>query len=172
MNVYPSPIVWLRRHWRLAIVLTLIIVPVVVPSARYGFYAMTHSNTINCGSLRYNWMPETVPRVQRVQAKVMMDFQCFLNAHQHCESAALSEYVQNTETASNTTYRTANSLGKCSFSVIEYLDGCIPSFRLYCQLVPTIDSECRASVLEQDGLHFLDCGNIRDLSLLTSEMSF
>jgi hypothetical protein len=147
---------WLLRHW----IVTLLVVLVLIPMLRPAIYEVTHFNALDCGSLlpygSYNLANETVGR---------QEITCFVQAHQQCKAATLFEISQGVEGAGELTFRTANGLAGCTLSVIGYEKG-FCTIPLYCTLVPYIDSGCRTMQQDQDGLHFLNCGNVKDIPFL------
>ena len=143
---YPI-IQWIRNRWGCSLVLFLTIVLLLVPLIKSLSYAITHFNAMNCGSLNGVYVTD--------KREAMRDTQCFLSAHQQCEAATLAVLYQGVDSGGQVTFRTANSLGKCSLSVIGYATHCIIPF---CNFVPYIDNDCSTLAQQEDGLHLAHCG--------------
>lgn len=138
---------WIRNRWGCSLVLFFTIILLLVPLIKSLPYTITHFNAMDCGSLN------GVSVTDKTEA--MRDTQCFLSAHQHCEVATLAVLYQGVDSGGQVTFRTANSLGKCSLSVIGYATHCIIPF---CNFVPYIDNDCSTLAQQEDGLHLAHCG--------------
>lgn len=148
-----SPLIQERRNRRgCSVVLFVTIALLLVPVIKSLPYTITHFNAVSCGSLS-GYSPTGVVADKK---EALQDTQCFFSAHQHCEAATLTVLYQGVDSGGQVTFRTANSLGQCSLSVIGYPTHCII---LFCHFVPYIDNDCSTLIQQEDGLHLTHCGS-------------
>ena len=146
---------WIWHHRVLSILMLVGMLLLIKPVS----FEVTHFNALDCGALITTGGPSAYDQSNETVGK--QEIRCFVHAHQQCAAATLSITYQNVEGAGDVTFRTANNIGRCILSEIAYERGfcTIPPV---CALVPYIDADCTAMLQQQDGLHFLDCGNVDD----------
>jgi hypothetical protein len=148
-----SPLIQERRNRRgCSFVLFVTIALLLVPVIKSLPYTIAHFNATNCGSLS-GFSPTGVVADKK---EALQDTQCFFSAHQHCEAATLTVNYQYVDSGARVTFRTANSLGQCSLSIIGYSTACRV---LFCNFVPYIDDDCITLIQQEDGLHLTHCGS-------------
>lgn len=96
----------IQKRWKRLMVLFLALVLLFL-LVKPASYTITHFDALNCGSLTL--VGNNTFREGRTT--FAQDTQCFLRAHQQCVAASLEMLDQGVDTATQTIFRTANSLG-------------------------------------------------------------
>jgi len=137
---------WIRENRRRLLISSTIVLLLVLFS-RPLFYTVTHFQAVDCGS--FNGLFATNAE------EAQQGTQCFLHAHQQCQAATLEVLYQGVDSGGRVTFRTANSIGNCTLSVIGYATRCIIPV---CSFVPYVDNNCLTATQQEDGFHLGGCG--------------
>jgi hypothetical protein len=145
---------WMQQH-RIASIVIIILLLLVVSGiwwVRPAAFAVTHTNMQDCGDI----VSPIGPQSSVDSTKAMQVIQCFVQAHQQCRAASLAYTSHGVDAGTTETFYTANGLAQCGLSV-----------QTTTYVIPvtshTSEDNCSGMVQKPDGLHFLSCGDAREL---------
>ncbi len=137
---------WIKEH-RIAAIVILVILLIAISGiwwVRPAYFAATHTNLQDCGSVSRGGGPGLYVTGNSTPARII---QCFVQAHQQCRAASIAYTSFGTDAGVTETFYTANSLGQCGLSV-ETDSYVIPARNV------TNDYTCSSMAQKADGLHF------------------
>jgi hypothetical protein len=144
---------WLRRKQCIFLVMSVVI---TITLLRFGgppaYVAITHIHALNCGGPKQLEVFKSYPQGDPVAISAA---RCFVQARQRCQAATMSTFSLTPSSTSLVTFLTANHLGSCSLS-IEIRDGQVG------EAITTRRLDCMGLAHKIDGLHFLNCGSMKD----------
>ena len=148
---------WIREH-RIASIIILVVLLIVISGiwwVRPAYFAVTHTNMQDCGSISAPFGGPVTPQAGSGGGAKQV-IQCFVQSHQQCNAASISYTSHGVDAGTTETFYTANGLGQCGLSVETTTY--VVAFRSN-----TTYDNCSSMVQKPDGLHFLSCGNSADL---------
>lgn len=144
---------WIRRYkWVLLLMSLAITLALLGFMVQPVYFAMTHSNALNCGGPAQVEVFRSYPKGDPVAIKAAA---CFFQAHQQCRAATMVTNSTDPYGGSTHTFSTANTLGSCALS-IEIRASRIGSGTTIRRF------DCESLQRKTDGLHFLHCGDVGD----------
>ncbi|EFH85356.1 hypothetical protein Krac_6562 [Ktedonobacter racemifer DSM 44963] len=145
---------WLRRYRWIVLMISLIITLTLLGfMVQPVYFAVTHSNELNCGGSRQVEVFRSYPKGNPAAINAAT---CFFQAHQQCRAATMYTSSMDPSGGSTRTFYTANNLGSCSLSIeidVRSFDGGGTTIRRL---------DCMSLLHKSDGLHFLNCRDVHD----------
>jgi hypothetical protein len=144
---------WLRQYrWVLLLISLVITLTLLGFTVQPVYFAITHANALNCGGREQVEVTTLYPKGDPVTIKAAT---CFLQAHRQCRAATMFMSSLGSSGLYQQTFYTANNLGSCSLSTeIRESNGFGKT--------TTRRLDCASLLRKTDGIHFLNCGDVKD----------
>ncbi|GAC1405392.1 MAG: hypothetical protein NVS4B12_20830 [Ktedonobacteraceae bacterium] len=137
---------WIREH-RIASLVILVLLLISISGIWWvqpTYFAVTHTNMQDCGYVTRMGAPGLRTGGNSTPGQII---QCFVQANKQCRAASIASTVAGTDAGTTETFYTANTLGRCAFSV--QTENYVISFR-----DSTTNYGCSSMIQKSDGLNF------------------